>query len=128
MDFERYRVPASARDGVWIELPGTQDAKFLVALPSEHNRAYNAALQRAMPIALGEDARPEIGQLDFVEWQAMRVEAFLVHCVREMPEGMTADQLRTDFYPGLLALFTRASDLAAEESRSAVAQTKKSKA
>lgn len=128
MDFERYRVPASVRDGVWLELPGTKEARFLVALPTEHNRAYHAALQRAMPMRLSGDGTAQMGELDFVEWQAMRIEAFLVHCLREMPAGMTADLLRTDFYPGLVALFKQASDLAEQEAKQAVADTKKLRA
>lgn len=128
MDFERYRVPASVRDGVWLELPGTSDARFLVSLPGEHNRAYQAALQRAMPMTVDVEGKVQFPELDVVEWQGHRVEAFLEHCVRELPEGMTRELLRTDYYPGLVALFMRASDLAADEAAQASADAKKLRA
>lgn len=128
MDFERYRVPAAVRDGVWIELPGTKDAKFLVSLPTEHNRAYSAALQRALPLRLDGTGHVGMGEFDYVEWQATRIEAFLTHCILEFPAGMTAEQMRTDYYPGLVALFTLATDMAEDDTKQAKAATKKSKA
>jgi|SRR6516225_184639 len=128
MDFERYRVPASVREGVVIELPGTSEAQFLVALPSEHNRAYSAAVQRATPITLDDDDRPDFSKVDYVSWQSARIEAFLQHCILRMPDGLTPEALRGDYYPGLVALFRCAEDLASDENDRAKAATKKSRA
>lgn len=129
MDFERYRVPASAVDGVTIELPGTEGAPFRVALPSEHNRAYSAAQQRALmeggTVTLGDGGEPQFSGVDFVRYREARIEAFLEHCILEMPEGITKDLLRTAYYPGLIALFDRANDLAEDESKAGEAATKK---
>lgn len=134
MDFERYRVPKSVTEGIVIELPGTEGAEFLVALPSEHNRAYTAAQQRALidggAVKLGEDNKPipDPGALDYVRYREARIEAFLEHCVLRLPEGLTKDLLRGDYYPGLVALFDKASDMAEDEGRAGEAAVKKSKA
>lgn len=132
MDFERYRVPKSVSEGVRIELPGTEGAPFLVALPSEHNRAFSAAQQRALmeggAVTLGPDNKPEFSGVDFIRYREARIEAFLEHCILELPAGITRDLLRTDYYPGLVALFDKASDLADDEARAGDAATKKSPA
>jgi hypothetical protein len=129
MDFERYRVPASVREGVWIELPGTKDARFLVALPSEHNRAYQAAVQKTIPVR-GEGNKTEVAfdKLNLVEWQGMRIEAFLEHCILELPTGITKELMRTEYFPGLVALFNKANDLSDDEAKTAKADLKKSPA
>lgn len=132
MDFERYRVPASVREGVVIELPGTSDAPFLVALPSEHNRAFSAAQQRALMsggnVKLDADGKPEFSGADFAAFREARIEAFVEHCLLQLPDGITKEQLRGEYYPGLLALFQRATDMAEDEAKTGEAATKKSKA
>jgi hypothetical protein len=132
MDFERYRVPRSVSEGVPIDLPGTEGATFLVALPSEHNRAFAAAQQRALmeggTIALGADNKPEFNGVDFLRYRDARIEAFLEHCILQLPDGITRDLLRTDYYPGLVALFDAATDLAESEAAKGEAATKKLRA
>lgn len=132
MDFERYRIPKSVTDGVEIELPGTKGAAFLVALPSEHNRAFAAAKQRALMagghLALGADNKPDFSGVDFVQFREAQLEAFLEYCVLRLPDQLTKDDLRGPFYPGLVALFDAASDLAEDENKAGAAATKKSRA
>jgi len=132
MDFERYKVPKSVSEGVEIELPGTKGAPFLVSLPSEHNRAFAAAKQRAMvaggKVTLGEDGKPDFSKVDFIAFRDAQLEAFLVHCILKMPEGITAEDLRGDYYPGLVALFDRASDMASDEEKAGAIATKKLRA
>ena len=115
-----------------ITLPGTKDAAFLVALPTEHNRAFNAAQQRALmdggAVTLGPDNKPEFSGVDFVRYREARIEAFLDHCVLQLPEGLTKELMRSDYYPGLCALYDRASDLADDEAKAGEAATKKSRA
>jgi hypothetical protein len=128
VDFERYRLPASVRVGVLIELEGTEGAPFLVRLPSRYNREYTAAQQRAMGVSMDEDFRPDFTKVDFVRWKEARLEAFLEHCVLEMPKGMTRELLATEYRPGLEALFDQASALADMEDEEAIEVTKKLKA
>lgn len=132
MDFERYRVPKTVTEGVRLELPGTTGAAFLVALPSEHNRAFAAAQQRALmeggTVSLDADNKPEFSGVDFLRYRDARIEAFLEHCVLELPDGITRDLLRTDYYPGLVALFDMASDLAETEAQAGERAVKKSRA
>lgn len=132
MDLERYRVPASVREGVVIELPGTKDAVFRVALPSEHNRAFSAAQQSALMgkagMTMGDDGKPDLTQVDFRKFQEARIEAFLQHCILDLPEGLTREALAGEYWPALKALFDRACDLAKDEAASAAAVTKKSPA
>jgi len=104
----------------------------LVALPSEHNRAFNAASQRALVdggnVTLGEDNKPAFSGVDFVRYREARIEAFLDHCILQMPAGMTAELMRGDYYPGLCALYDRAADMAEDESKAGEVATKKSRA
>ena len=125
MDFEKYRVPASARDGVDIELEGTSGAVFRVRLPNHFNREYSAAAQRALAVRMGQDGKPDLTQIDFVAWREARLDAFLQHCIVILPEGLTKDQLADEFRPGLQALFERAEELANDEEAEAVEATKK---
>lgn len=125
MDFDRYRVPASAREGVDIALPGTTDAVFRVRLPTRYNRAYMAAAQRALAVKLGEDGRADLSAVDFVAWREARLAAFLDHCVIGIPEGLTREGLAEEYRPGLEALFAAAEELAEAEEEAAEAAEKK---
>jgi hypothetical protein len=127
MDFERYRLPASVREGVVIELEGTE-AKFRVRLPSKYNREYQAAQQRGAKLTLRADGKPDISKVDLLAWAAVRLEAFLEHCIVEMPKGMTREMLAGEYRPGLEALFERASEMADEEDAEAIETVKKLKA
>lgn len=132
MDFERYKVPKSVSEGVEIELPGTKQAAFLVALPSDHNRAFTAAKQRALmaggAVTLGEDGKPDFSKVDFIAFRDAQLEAFLAHCILKFPEGITPEGLRGDYHPGLVALFDKAVDMASDEEKAGAAATKKLRA
>jgi hypothetical protein len=128
MDFARYRVPASARDGVDIDLPGTTGATFRVRLPSHYNREYSAAAQRALSMKLTADGKPDLTTVDFLAWREARLAAFLEHCVIGFPDGLTRDDLADEYRPGLEALFERAEELANDEQVEAIETTKKSNA
>jgi len=132
MDFERYRTPRSVTEGVTLELPGTSGAEFVVALPSEHNRAFMAAQQRALvgkgKAQLGEDNELNFADFDAVEFQEARTKAFLDHCILKLPDGLTREMLAGEYYAGLQALFAQANDLAEDEKKAAAIATKKSKA
>lgn len=125
MDFEAYRVPASARLGVDIELPGTTGAVFRVKLPSRYNRDYSAAVQRAMAMRVDENGKPDLSSVDFVAWREARLAAFLDFCVIGYPEGLTREALAEEYRPGLEALFERAEELAADEEAEAIESVKK---
>ncbi len=103
-----------------------------VALPSEHNRAFQAEQQRALvdegKVKLGEDNKPDFSTVDFVAWKEARIKAFLDICILQLPDGLTKEMLAGDYYPGLEALFEKATDLAADEAKAAAIATKKSKA
>ena len=132
MDFERYRIPRSVTEGVRIELPGTTGAEFLVALPSQANRKYQAAQQRALSAGggavMGEDNTLDLSNVDIAAYSEARLLAFLDTCVLSFPDGLTRDQLLGDYYPGAQALFDRALDLAADEEGAAKVATKKFRA
>lgn len=125
MDFEAYRVPASAREGVDIELPAAPGAVFRVKLPTRYNREYAAAAQRALAVKLGADGRPDFSQVDFAEWREARLAAFLEHCVVAYPDGLTREMLADEYRPGAEALFERAEELANAEEAEAIEATKK---
>jgi hypothetical protein len=125
MNLERYRVPASAREGVVIELDGTTDAAFRVRLPSHYNRPYSLAAARALAMRMGEDGKPDLTQVDFVAWREARLMAFLEHCIVDLPEGLTREALADEFRPALQALFDRAEEMASDEEAEAIETTKK---
>lgn len=128
MDLEQYRVPASVREGVNIDLPGSKGATFRVRLPSKYNRAFQGAQQRAAKMRLGVDGKPDFSQVDFIGWQEARLDAFLEHCILAMPDGMTAELLAGDYRPALEALFEAASARAEAEDDEAAKTVKKSNA
>jgi hypothetical protein len=130
MDLERYRVPASVLEGVEIELPGSEDARFRVALPTESNRAFIAALQRQLVrrAAPAESGPPDFSVIDSLAFRDARIEAFREQCILEMPGELTRDQLGGEFWPALAALYERANDLATDEEAGAKAAVKKSRA
>jgi hypothetical protein len=127
MGLDKYRLPASVREGVWLELPDAPGDKFRVRLPSRYNREYTAAQQRAVAVSVGDDfkLKPDLAHVDFFAWQEARYQAFLEFCVLDLPPGLTKAQLNDEYRPGLEVLFNMASDLADMEDAEADATTKK---
>lgn len=86
--FDAYRLPPAVAEGVWIDLPNTP-ARFKVALPSEFNEGYQAALMRLMTETADLDA--EGFEFDPMQMAANQRSAFLSACVLEaegLPDGM----------------------------------------
>jgi hypothetical protein len=127
MSLDHYRLPASVREGVELELPEAPGEKFRVRLPSRYNREFQTAQQRAVAMTFGDDFKPDLSRVDFFAWQEARHSAFLDHCVLEMPPGMTKEILAGDYRPALDALFELASELAEAEDDEAAATTKKNR-
>jgi hypothetical protein len=131
MNLDKYRVPESARLGVWIELPDSDGARFRVRLPSEQNRAWQRRMLSLM-VAAGAVPKPD-GTVDrsavdvnrMVEWTEQRLLAFHELCVVECPPGIAHESLLDEYRPALEALFDAAmARVAAEDGEAADAEGK----
>lgn len=110
MSLERYRVPASVREGEWIELPG--GARFLVKLPSSANRLWQRESLRLLAdrgdLKLGADGRVDLTRLEgarMAEWIEERLKLFRRVCVIEGPSGFDLEALEDEYFPALEKLF-----------------------
>lgn len=128
MNLDKYRIPASAMVGEWLELPDSDGARFLVRLPSQANREWQRAsmeLFDASGIGMQIDKAGELQQSGInaagaVRWQDARLKAFARLCVIEGPAGFDLALLLTEFYPALQTLFELAQQRAeAEEAEGA---------
>lgn len=125
MNLEKYRTPASAWAGEWIELPESDGARFLVKLPSAANREWQREVLRMM-VAAGVRADEE-GNVDakavdpqqMVQYREKRLLAFAKLCVIEGPEGFDLEQLTGEFWPALVALYDEAESRAEKEAQEA---------
>jgi hypothetical protein len=118
---DAYKMPGRES----ITLPNTK-VTFGIELPTQWNRPYNRAWQEA----ISENGAMENGSfvvkgLSAIAFQEAQISAFITHCVKDMPEGMTAELLAGDYYPAAETLFRIATARASEVEERAKAQTGK---
>lgn len=128
MDMEAYRVPVEVREGIALHLPNTE-AVFHVKLPSQHNRPWARAVQTGMfsDAKVTAEGKIEMGVINVPALRDVRIDAFCDHClVMPLPQGMTMETLRGEYFPALDWLFTEAERLAEALDREGEAAKKKS--
>jgi hypothetical protein len=104
------------------------EAVFKVILPTRWHKPYHMDWQSQLgSMVKVTDGKADMTNINPADMMARQLEAFVKHCIVEMPEGATPEALLGEYYPAAEALFNEAKKLADEAEEAAERAVGKSK-